>query len=174
MSVISKELLQRLEQSVFKETAIKKDAQEYYFYLSVVETPPNNIGTEKNIPIQHITDQIEIRPNKMIVLSIVTTSVLVTGNKPPLPLYIRIKGINSATRYHFLVGDGLNNFNTSNVITLPSGDFPRGIINVEYGTYLWDNDLDGQQQMGKFTDAGGEKEIASLDIKFKVQTVTLE
>jgi len=173
--MITKEILQDKQDSIYREVGIKKDAKEHFFYFTVNNTadPTKIIGTDFEIPITHITREIDVRPNKMVTISLYSAFIIYGQASTGFPIYIRFPGLEIATRYHFMVGPGYNNFNNSNIITLPCGDLPKGRIYFQIGDRVW-NQTEGQQDMAQLADLGPSINIAYADIKFKVQTISLE
>ncbi len=174
MAILNKELLQRLENSIFKETAIKKDARSIYFYLSFVNAAPGTpLGTQTNIDVAHIRDELGTKDNQMIVLSIADSFISQSPGQEFRPIYIRFQGLEVATRYQFAVAPGVNSFNTSNNITIPCSSFPRDTLSCEFGLANWDNRVEEQQEQSVLGDISGI-EIIQLNVRFKIQTITLD
>ena len=175
---LTKELLHRKEDSIYKEVAIKKDATEHFFYLSLYvnqPAPPTAalpLGTDFEINVKHITDSIEFRPSKMISLSLYSSYLFTEHGVPALPVYIRFPGISPPTKYHFMVGNGVNNFNGQNTLILPCGEFPRGQVYVQVGTRIWFGT--SQEEQAVMEDAGTALRFEVIELKFKINTITLD
>lgn len=177
MSQISKEILQHIGESFFKDIAIKQDSKTYYFHLSFNVPSGNALGNTTEIDIKDIINDIQNYPDHMVQISIADAFMGKTPTVPPAldkPVYIRFPGLYTNTRYNFVVGPGINNFNSANTITLPCGDLPKNFITCEYGIITWDNRIQEQTQQSVFLDAGTSQGYYEINIRFKVQTITLK
>lgn len=177
MSIITKELLQHLQGSIVKDVAIIQDSKSYYFSLSIFQN--NNIGdplgTVQIIDISHITNEITNHPKHMVQISVVDSFLLNVPEPTTIsrPVYIRFKGFYTNARYNFAVGLGNNNFNSSNTLVLPCGDMPKDLLTIEFGTFIFDNRTDQQTEQVPFLDSGVNLRLEELNVRFKVQTISL-
>lgn len=182
MSSLTKELLQRNDQSMYKEIGIKFDSIAHYFYFSkFVAVTGDPFGVSAVIPVGHINDAIKSNADKMLNISIVDSQVVRNTTTVNFVFYIRFPELEPQTRYHYFLGDGLNNFNQRADITLPCANFPDRYLKIDYGYTIWSNDgatASEQTQQNPFSDVNKQPfpdfEVDYVNVRFKVQTITLD